>query len=126
MSINLNLFLFIAIRVILIVSGFIIFGVSFFHGPDLNIGLFTGLLIMVMAVIPYKENRFNLNIFAALTLPITIFLYSYLIKVIFLDVAVNKPIGISDVVYVIPLLCLIYLLIIFVKRITKGKLKGPE
>lgn len=113
MPISLTPIVAVLVRVVLLVSGLVSFGLSFFHGPDLNLLFFVGISMFVVAGSPYAVTSTRLKLWGIAASTIAFILYSYLVTVMLQGSLLNKAVVVSDIVFFIPLLCLLYLLIYF-------------
>ena len=121
MSMPLNL-TFLFVRLILIVSGLTNLAVSFFHGPDINLLSSSGLAMLIVAGIPYKISTAKLNVLGIAVSLFALILNVSLITIIIKNSVLSDPIDWSDIAFLLPTLCLTYLIFHFS---IKGKY-GPQ
>ncbi len=91
------------------------FGISFFHGPDLNLLFFTGLSMFVAAASPFATTKRWHKIWGASASLIAISLYSYLVAEMLYDPGSGNTVDLSYLLFGVPFLCLVFLIIYFFK-----------
>jgi hypothetical protein len=116
MSINLTPIANLLFRIIFLGAGLVALALSFFHGFDLNLLFLVGILIIVVGVSPYEIHNKMYKAIGIFTLTITIGLYLYLLTIMLQVTSPNVPVEISDVVLLLPLVCMTYLLVYIFKN----------
>lgn len=100
-------------RIIFLGTGLVALALSFFHGFDLNLLFFVGILMIIVSVSPYEMYNKRVKAWGVGTLTISLGLYLYLLASTLQDTSQNEPVEISDVVFLLPLACMAYLLVYF-------------
>ena len=113
MSITLTPIAKLLFRIIFIGTGLVALALSFFHGFDLNLLFFVGILMIVVAVSPYEIYSKRVKAWGVGTLTISLGLYLYLLASMLQVTGPNESVEISDVVLLLPLVCMAYLLVYF-------------
>src|SRR3989344_3409384 len=124
MPINPTSIIFVLIRATLIVTGLAFFVLSFFHGPDINLGTLIGLSMVVIALSPYETSSFKTKIWGILVSITSFILYSYLLKTLLQNqLSNNEGNAINFLIisfYLLPLVCLAYLIVHFFNLLRQG------
>lgn len=120
MSVGLHPVLAFLFRVVFFASGLTVFVLSFFHGPDFNVLLLAGIALVVAAGSPYTVSSKNFQIWGILVCSIALLLNGYLVFSIMVSTGSESPMGLWDVIFFIPPLCLMYLLFYFFHVRVKG------
>jgi hypothetical protein len=107
------------VRIILFVFGLVAFALSFFHGPDLNLMLFVGISMFVVAASPHATLDGKFIIWGLSASTIACILYAYFVATMFQVSLQNKSAELSDILLVIPLICLVYLILYFAGALLK-------
>ena len=107
------------VRIILFVFGLVVFALSFFHGPDLNLMLFVGISMFVVAASPHATLDGKFMIWGLSASTIACILYAYFVTTMLQVSLLKKSAELSDVLFVIPLLCLVYLILYFASALLK-------
>jgi hypothetical protein len=100
-------------RIIFLGTGLMALALSFFHGFDLNLLFFVGILMIVVAVSPYEISSKRVKAWGVGALTFSLGLYLYLLASMLQDTSPNEPVEMSDVVLLLPLACMAYLLAYF-------------
>ena len=109
------------IRIVFAVTGFFLFVLSFFYGPDLNLLLVVGAVMIIVSGIPYFVSNIKLKILGIIVSSGAIILYAYLIAAIFKDTFSDRPPELSDTIYIIYILPLVFLGLLLFHFITIKK-----
>ncbi len=105
-------------RFILIISSLMIFGLSFFHGPDLNLLFFTGVSMFIAAASPFAITKRRHKTWGASASLAAIILYSYLVVEMLFDPGLGNTVDLSYLLLGVPFLCLVFLITYFLKTKT--------
>jgi hypothetical protein len=114
---------FLLLRAPLFTLGLVMFVLSFFHGPDLNLGTFIGISMLAVSVSPYATSKTGSMIWG-ISISICCFaLYLFFLKTITQNQLIDADASFANVViffcYLLPLACLAYLVIHFAKKLKK-------
>ncbi len=125
MPINPTSIIFALIRTILIVVGLASFILSFFHGADID--SLIGLSMVVISLSPYKTSNTKTKIWGILVSITSFILYSYLLKMLLQSqLSSNESNAINFLIisfYLLPLVCLAYLIVHFFNLLRQGAAK---
>ena len=117
--------IFALIRTILIVVGLASFILSFFHGADID--SLIGLSMVVISLSPYKTSNTKTKIWGILVSITSFILYSYLLKMLLQSqLSSNESNAINFLIisfYLLPLVCLAYLIVHFFNLLRQGAAK---
>ena len=97
------------IRIIVAFTGLAFVVLSFFYGPDLNLLLVIGVMMIFVAGVPCATSNIKLKILGMVVSISAFILYAYMLTTLFKGSLPVKPPMLSDVTLVVPLLCLGYL-----------------
>ena len=127
MPMNPTSIIFVLIRVTLIVVGLASFVLSFFHGPDINLGTLVGLSMVITSLSPYKNSSSKTKTWGMLVSITAFILYSYLLKTLLQNqLSSNESNAINFLIisfYLLPLVCLAYLIAHFFNSLRQGAAK---
>ncbi len=127
MSMNPTSIIFALIRATLIVVGLAFFVLSFFHGADINLGVLVGLSMVAISLSPYETSSSKTKIWGILVSITSFILYSYLLKTLLQgQLSSNESNAINFLIlsfYLLPLVCLAYLIAHFFNSLRQGAAK---
>jgi hypothetical protein len=107
------------VRIILFVFGLVAFALSFFHGPDLNFLLFVGISMFVVAASPHATLDGKFMMWGLSASAIACIIYVYFVTTMLQESLLNKSAELSDILFVIPFLCLVYQILYFAGALLK-------
>lgn len=127
MPMNPTSIIFVLIRATLIVVGLASFVLSFFHGPDINLGTLVGLSMIAISLSPYETSNSKTKIWGIFVSIISFILYSYFLKTLLQSqLSSNESNAINFLIisfYLLPLVCLAYLMVHFFNLLRQGAAK---
>jgi len=100
-------------RIMFIGTGLMAFALSFFHGFDLNLLFFVGILLILIGLIPYGISSQKMKVWAVGLVILSLGVYVLFLVSLFIDPSLVRPVGITDIVILMPLIGMVYLLVIF-------------
>jgi hypothetical protein len=120
-KLNLTQVVFVLIRFVLAVVGLIAVIISLFYGFHLNLLLVIGVMMMIVAGIPYEVSNIKLRILVIVVSITAFILYAYLLTILIRGSLSVKPPVWSDATLLVPLLCLGYVFLHFLMKGQKKK-----
>lgn len=125
MQIDIKSFILELIRVILFVAGIATFVLSFFHGSSINIGTFLGVSLLAASVTIFVTVQQKSMKWVFMNSLVCFGLYMYFLKLLIINQELDYELGNIDVttiiLYLLPLLSLLYLIFHFVMMLVKSK-----